>query len=286
MIRENQTVLPVESVLVDGHVHVHSCFDFKAVLKSAQDNFCNAARILGLDGPFGAVLLMTESFGTNYYAGLAEMAARGASVDGWRFQATRESESLVAVSKSGFELTIIAGRQIVTAEKLEVLATCTDVLFDDGVEISEIIDAVAAVHGVAIVPWGFGKWTGRRKQVINRLMNDFAERPFHLGDNSGRASIWREPSQFERARCRGQLILRGTDPMPFPGEENRIGSFGFCVRGPFERSGPAESIRTLLSSGESQPISYGELENTLVFARHQLKMQIRKRRTTKRPKVA
>jgi hypothetical protein len=282
MAKDNHTVSPLESILVDGHVHLHSCFDLGTFLKSAQTNFCDVAGKLNLGIQFGAVLLLTESFGMNYFANLAKRAASDILVDGWRFQPTLESESLIAVSSSGFELTIIAGRQVVTAEKLEVLAICTDELFDDGGAISEVIDAVSAANGVAIVPWGFGKWTGRRKKVISRLMNEYAERPFHLGDNSGRASVWREPSQFERARSHGQLILRGTDPMPFPGQENRVGKFGFCARGPFNKSVPAESIRNLLRSGNSEPMSYGALESAFVFARHQLMMQMRKWRSNTR----
>jgi hypothetical protein len=279
MARDDDTVSPLENILVDGHVHLHSCYDLNTFLESAKNNFCDVAGNLDLGIQFGAVILLTESLGTNYFASLARNAASGMSIDGWRFQPTLESESLIAVNSSGFELTIIAGRQIVAAEKLEVLAICTDALFDDGGPISEVIDAVSAADGIAIVPWGFGKWTGRRKKVINRLMSEFAERPFHLGDNSGRASLWREPSQFERARSHGQLILRGTDPMPFPGQENRVGNFGFCVRGPFSKSWPAQSIRSLLGPGRSQPISYGALETAMVFARHQIMMQTRKWRS-------
>jgi hypothetical protein len=264
---------------------MHSCYDLNTFLDSAQNNFCDVADKLNLGIQFGAVLLLTESFGTNYFANLGEKAASGKSVDGWRFQPTLESESLIAVSSSGFELTVIAGRQIITAEKLEVLAICTDELFGDGGAISEVIDSVSTAHGIAIVPWGFGKWTGRRKKVINRLMNEYTAKPFHLGDNSGRASVWREPSQFDRARSRGQLILRGTDPMPFRGQENRVGSFGFCLKGPLSRSWPAESIRSLLGPGKNQPISYGALETAVVFARNQLMMQTRKWRSNTRLNV-
>lgn len=283
MVRKNQTKSPLERILVDGHVHIHGCFDLQALFESAQHNFRNAASTLGLGSQFSAVLLLTESHNANYFSSLRQSAMSKSLVDGWRFQPTLEPESLVAISPAGFQLTIIAGRQIITAERLEVLAVCTDELFDDGGMASEVIDSISAANGIAIVPWGFGKWTGRRKEVINRLMGDFAERQFHLGDNSGRISVWREPSQFGRARSRGQRIFRGTDPMPFPGQEKRVGKFGFCINGPFSKSGPAASLRSLLSSGEIQPISYGALESVMVFAKHQLMMQTRKRWGNTRP---
>jgi hypothetical protein len=283
MAKDNHTVLALERIVVDGHVHIHSCFDLKALFESAQHNFRNAASALDLGSQFSAVLLLTESHNANYFSSLRQRAMDKSLVDGWRFQLTKEQESLIAISPAGFQLTIIAGRQIVTAERLEVLAVCTNGLFDDGGMISEVIDLVSAANGIAIIPWGFGKWTGRRKKVINRLIGDFAERPFQLGDNSGRISVWREPAQFERARSRGQQIFRGTDPMPFPGQEKRVGKFGFCISGPFSKSEPAASMRSLLSSGEIQPISYGPLESAMVFVKHQLMMQTRKWRGNTRP---
>ena len=276
MASENQTTSPRESVLVDGHVHIHRCFDLRALFESAQQNFFAAARTLGLGNRFSAVLLLTESQGANYFSSFLKKATDNSPVNGWRNQSTMEPDSLIAVSPSDFELTLIAGHQIVSAERLEVLAVCTDRLFKDGGTIPAVIDSVSAANGVAIVPWGFGKWTGRRKKVINRLMCDFAQRPFHLGDNSGRISVWREPPQFRRARLQGQRIFRGTDPMPFPGQENRVGSFGFSISGPFNRSRPSASMRNLLGSEDIQPTSYGALESPVAFTRHQLMMQAKK----------
>jgi hypothetical protein len=283
IVKNKQTKSAPERIIVDGHVHIHGCFDLKALFESAQHNFRNAASALDLGSQFSAVLLLTESHNANYFSSLRKRAMDKSLVDGWRFQPTMEQESLIAISPAGFQLTIIAGRQIVTAERLEVLAVCTNGLFDDGGMASEVIDSVSAANGIAIVPWGFGKWTGRRNKVMNRLMGDFEERPFHLGDNSGRFSVWREPSQFERARSQGQQIFRGTDPMPFPGQEKRVGKFGFCISGPFSKSGPAASMRSLLGSGEIQPISYGTLESAMVFAKNQMMMKTRKWWGTTRP---
>jgi hypothetical protein len=258
MVSENQTRSPRESILVDGHVHIHRCFDLQALFESAQQNFCDAASTLNLGSRFSAVLLLTESQGVDYFSSFLRKATDRSSVGGWRFQPTTEPDSLIAVSRAGFELTLIAGRQIATAERLEVLAVCTDKLFDDGGTIPVVIDSVSAANGVAIVPWGFAK------------------RPFHLGDNSGRISVWREPPQFDLAKSQGQRIFRGTDPIPFPGQENRVGSFGFSISGPFNRSGPTASMRNLLASGNIQPTPYGVLETPMVFAKNQLKMQVRK----------
>ena len=274
---DDQAIFARASILVDGHVHIHGCYDLSSLFESAQRNFCHAAGTLDIGSQFSAVLLLTESKGADYFSSLRRKAKDKTLVNGWRFKATLEPESLLAISPAGFELAIIAGRQIVTAERLEVLAVCTDKLFDDGDMISEVIDSVAAANGVPIVPWGFGKWTGQRKRVINRLIDEFAERKFHLGDNSGRISTWREPAQFDIAGMQGQRVLRGTDPLPFPGQESRVGEFGFCINGTLSKSTPATSMRDLLHADNVPAVSYGDLESPVLFVKHQLMMQVRKR---------
>lgn len=280
---DGQRISTNEHILIDGHVHIHDCFNLRSLFDSARRNFFSAAHALGIESQFRAVLLLTESHNVNYFSSLRQKARDKERLNTWHLQPTLESESLLASHSDGFEITIIAGRQIVTAERLEVLATCTDELFDDGGRITEVIASVSSANGIPIVPWGFGKWTGRRRNVINRLMSDFAERPFHLGDNSGRISVWREPPQFGRAKSQGQQVFRGTDPLPFPGQENRVGSFGFSIRGAFDKSSPTASIRRLLRSDNVRPTSYGALESPTVFARHQLLIQMRKWRREIRP---
>lgn len=52
----------------------------------------------------------------------------------------------------------MAGRQIVTAEKLEVLALGTDLDIDDGRPIREVLSLVTENGGLPVIPWGAGKW--------------------------------------------------------------------------------------------------------------------------------
>jgi hypothetical protein len=64
--------------------------------------------------------------------------------------------------------------------------------------------------------------------------------------------------------------------MPFSGQERRVGSFGFSIDGPFDKTRPAASMRKLLGSGYLQPTSYGALESPVTFTKHQLAMQVQK----------
>ena len=110
MTSGNQTILPRESILVDGHVHIHDCFNLQSLFDSARQNFCRAAHKLGIESHFNAVLLLAESHNVNHFSSLRQKAKDKKLINGWRFQATLESESLKAISPASFDLTIVANR--------------------------------------------------------------------------------------------------------------------------------------------------------------------------------
>jgi hypothetical protein len=85
------------------------------------------------------------------------------------------------------------------------------------------------------------------------------------------------PPQFaaaERARIR---IVPGSDPLPLPGEEQRIGAYGFTVEAALPADRPAAALLALLA-GAAALVPYGRRERLARFVRNQLAMQIAKRR--------
>lgn len=279
MSTENQKNHGVVDILIDAHVHFYNCYSLSAFFNSARNNFTRAAVKLGLGDQFQSILLLTEGGDANLFQLLREKAIDESAIDGWRFRASGEPESVIASSSTGFEVILIAGRQIITIERMEVLAVCTDAQFEDGQTVTDVIDAVIRAGGIAILPWGFGKWMGRRKRIIDHLLTEQDRRLFHVGDNSGRTWTGSEPVQFRNARKSGKLVLRGTDPLPFRGEEKRVGKFGFHLRGPSLRMGPepAAGVRQMLTAPQYPPVPYGKLERPITFIRHQLKMRSRER---------
>jgi hypothetical protein len=116
----------------------------------------------------------------------------------WRLRHTEETGSVTA-ERHGQCLYIIAGRQIVTAERLEVLALGFEGLVPDGEPIRQVIDRVRSAAAVAVIPWGFGKWWGRRGKVVSGLLKDHERLGFFLGDNGGRTAFLGRPAHFEDA---------------------------------------------------------------------------------------
>ena len=219
-------------IIIDAHVHIHECFDLSKFLKSAYENCKVQATKKQHHSPFVGVLLLTESAWDHWFQQLASYADKTQAISHnshsyWSFHRTAEDFTLFAQSTQGNKLLIVAGRQIVTKEKLEVLALLTSQSFQDGISIEETINQVKQSGGIPVIPWGFGKWWGARGKLLSELMQSSVMTNVFLGDNSGRPSFLPYPSQFTLANKQGIRIFPGSDPLPFASENCRPCSVGF-----------------------------------------------------------
>jgi len=228
--------------LVDSHVHLYGCFNPGELLTAAHTNLCGQARRLDREGRFEGLLLLTETQVDEGFERLRERVGQNADPEhprwrGWQFSATSDARLLLA-ERGADRLWLVAGRQIVTAEKLEVLALITDTRFADGLSLPQTLEAIAAADAIPVLPWGAGKWWGVRGRLLSRLLADHRTGPLFLGDNGGRPDLWRHPRHFREARRHGIRILPGSDPLPLPWEARRVGTTGFSFTAP-----PARSVR-------------------------------------------
>ncbi len=267
-------------MLVDGHVHIHPCFDIQVLLNSALANF---QKLNFPSGPY--ILVLTESQSQNYFFRFKQLA-HGCCADGyedkaldlgkWSMTPTDEPDSVCAQkgnpNSSAKSLYLIAGRQIVTREKLEVLALGTTQPFPDGEPIKETVNAVLENGAIPVLPWGFGKWMGRRGEKLSKLLQLPIPGLF-LADNSARPSFWPEPALFNLAKQQRFSVLNGSDPLPFKSEVQRPGRAGFSITGFFNPAHPSASLRQALRCSDRCPQVYGPRERTLRFLRNQVAMQ-------------
>lgn len=265
-------VIPQKShpILIDTHVHIYDCFNVDTFLESAWQNFHSQAQN---QTDFTGVLLLTESVGHNCFEALLS-----APLSSWSFYPTAEACSLRASNGQGKTLYLIAGRQIVTVEKLEVLALISDRSFPDGLSAADTIKAIQTAGGIAVLPWGVGKWVGKRGQLIANLLQQQDLSPVFLGDNGGRPLFWMRPSYFSQAEQQGQPILLGTDPLPLSSEVSRPGGFGLTLMGDFNGKEPGCYVKTHLLNPSVTWQAYGKLETPWRFVRNQTAL-----RTTSKP---
>jgi hypothetical protein len=267
------------TIVVDGHVHVHSAFSWDGVLAAAASNFERARKHLGLAEPGTGCLMLTESAGVHAFRSLRDRPAAVESA-GWRATAGGDDGAIALRRADGWTIWIVAGRQVVAAEDLEVLTLACEREFPDGLPLRDVMLAVVDAGGVPVIPWGFGKWWFGRGRLLRKLIEEPDRPRFFLGDNGGRPRLGAEPSLFAVAREHGILVLPGSDPLPFQGREARVGSYGFTLAGPDPVSGgsPDAWVRTALAGLDRQPPVFGGREGVIRFVRSQVGMQLVKRR--------
>jgi len=260
-------------VLVDAHVHLHDGFAAGALLEAAATNMAAAARDLGLPADTPGMLLLAESEGVDAFARLADGSRPAAP---WRLEPTAEAVSLLARRPGAAPIALVAGRQIVTTERLEVLALGTRATFADGQPARAAIVAARAAEALVVLPWGVGKWTGRRRALVRELLQEFLTERLYAGDNGGRLAWSPRPRLLGEAERHGGLVLPGSDPLPFAAEVIKPGRYGFVAKVDLDPQRPFAALKRWLDQQTGSPRPYGRLERPLVFARRQIAMQKRK----------
>lgn len=241
-------------ILVDAHVHLHPCFDGTLFLDAAAANFRHGAAQVGVPGPYAGCLLLTEIGGERRFRSLRN-GERG-SVS-WELEPTEEDCSLVARRVTGERLFLIAGRQIATADGIEVLALGSDAEIPDGLPLAATLDGVRATGALPVLPWGFGKWWLHRGSLVEEMFRRRGGAELFLGDNGGRLAISGPPRLFRESRSQGVPVLPGSDPLPLPEHCARAGSYGFVLSGPLDEAHPAACILRAVRRLKGQPRVFG-----------------------------
>lgn len=263
-------------LLVDAHVHIYDVYDLDALLDAAAENFAQAARAAGLaDAPREGMLLLTETARDHVFDALASGKRR---LQYWSIAPTGEPAVLRASRGAEQSLWLVAGRQIATSEDLEVLALGTTRRFPDREPIKVSLAAAEESAALTALPWGFGKWWGTRGGIIENLIRIPRERAIYLGDNGGRLSLSGRPRLFDVGKQVGLKVLPGTDPLPFRGQERRVGSFGMLLTNWDSSAQPLAQLAECLAAAQSPPIEFGHLTGPMQFVKLQIAMQLRKRR--------
>lgn len=263
-------------VLVDAHVHLYPCFNVARAFDAAAANFAAAARALkGTRSPAHAgVLCLVETADERFLDGVRRHRLgrvwRGRK-GYWEIEEGCEPEAVV-VRCGNTRLALIAGRQLVTRERLEVLALGTAARLPDGEPIDKTLTAVRDVGAAAVLPWGVGKWLGARGAVVDRILSEPQWEHVFLGDNGNRLAFGPDPARFAAARRAGRSVLPGSDPLPLPGEEQRVGAYGFAVDVELDDLRPAAALLALLESG-TEFVAFGRRAGVAAFIGKQLALR-------------
>lgn len=257
--------------LVDAHVHLYEKFELAAGLDAAASSFSSARRAAGLQSSSSDCLIVVDPMGSDGFGRLADQGAAGWSVSRMNeltLQAVRKTDQTTIV--------ILGGRQVRTESGLEVLALFVRDSLAEGLSLRRTVEEALRKGAIPVVPWGFGKWWGRRGRIVEGLLrSDLGGRTL-IADSAVRPHWMPEPRTFEVAKELGIPVVAGSDPLPFRGEERKIGRYGFVLAGTLNAEDPVTTLRDRLTKKKFDPEMYGRREYPFGAVKLQLAMQLRR----------
>lgn len=256
------------TIAIDTHAHLRRCFELYAFLDHAAANLTRAS-----PSPSLGVLMLAQTVSCLPFEELVGLS--GAPSGAWAIERTAEPVSLIARHGSGKELVLVAGRQIATRERLEVLSLASTAPIEDGLPTEEAIGAARAAGAIPVLPWGFGKWWGARGGVVRRLLEAFGARELFVGDNGNRPRCSPRPRLFREAERHGILILPGSDPLSLPDQVERVGRYGTLLTASLDRKRPAAGIEAALRGRRSPFPPFGRRVGMAEFLRAQIRIRRR-----------
>ncbi|MCL6285287.1 hypothetical protein M3P21_17295 [Ruegeria sp. 2012CJ41-6] len=251
-----------ELILVDGHVHLYGSADRQRFFEAAWRNL--SAAVPAVATYWQGCLLLTETARDSAFEALRS----DAPPDGWKLRTIPQDPGALVLHRDGAALTVIAGRQVVTSEGIEILALPTTRRFEDGQPAAALLAELHDDAIPAVLPWGLGKWMGRRGRLVAELARSGPG--VSLGDNAGRPPGWRVPL------FGGAVVLPGTDPLPLPGAEDGVGRYGFTLPGRLDPDRPAIDMAQRLLALDTQPPVFGQRRTLGAVLSEQIALRRRK----------
>ena len=263
--------------VVDGHVHVYQNYDPDVFFQTAVANmekFSQPGQRNDIRET-QKILLFTEGKENDFFSRFKNGELQLSNPD-YKFQETKEKMSLVLMDKGKPLCYILKGRQIVSKEKLEVLAVATAHHMADGLPIREVLEKIVNREEIAVLAWGVGKWFLKRGKIINQILNEMKSPYLFVGDNSARPGLWPMPGLLKIAKNMGIPLINGSDPLPFETEVKKVVSYVFTIKGEFDSLQPGKSFRDALLANPESIRLWGSRDSTFSFFKRQFKMFVRK----------
>ena len=256
-------------VLCDTHAHLHAGCDVSASWDAAYRNLSRFSA--GQD--FSALVFLADMAGQSFFDDLhASTGTRLGSA--WTVSETQEAVSVNLTRDDGACIHVIAGSQVVSRERIEVLLLGTRTRIGDGLPLDAVLQCASEREGWTVLPWGVGKWIGKRGESVNAVLRSDPDGLLWAGDNGNRPWFWPEPKVFGWMRHRRVPVLRGTDPLRIHQDTLRIGSFGNRIVCDFDPERPFGSVDKAIRSGAFEMGATGSGQGLLRFVANQIRLRL------------
>jgi len=263
------------ALAIDGHVHLYEVYDLTNAVESGVRNLKDNSK--KLNSKVVPIWLLVERSDASFFDKFFQ-SPENYDNNELKFKKGNDDLTIVVEQNGQSLLYIFAGRQLVTKEGLEVLSLISNLNIPDRQKsIDDVIQSIIDSGGIPTLNWAPGKWFFSRGKVIAQQIQQKSNNELFIGETTLRNTLWPEPKLVKRARIKGFPIIAGSDPLPFKGEEQGIGSFGFLIEGEFDPEKPAQSLRDLMNSKGQDVQIIGKRNDIFTFARRQYKIMMEKR---------
>ncbi len=244
--------------LLDTHLHLYSKFSISKLFDHCCESFSSFSKNRTTSAEFVTFYVRSEK------EPIADEVLIGKH-DSW---AVVKEQGLYHASSAGRDLYVVPGQQLNTIEGLEVLSIAGGSIdFSPKLSLKELLHEIQNLPDtpIVILPWGFGKWLGKKSNPIKEAIVEFADKvPLYVGDIPARTSLLGGAEIINNTRVN---TLRGVDPLPMNGEEQRVGSYGTLVTIELAESMSAfEKVNALIESlknKNSTPIKFSQFGKRL-----------------------
>lgn len=190
----------------------------------------------------------------------------------WQIKKSSDAREVFLENVHGNRLLVMAGRQVATKERLELLALGTCGRIEDGLTLEASIVAAWQLHALPVICWSPGKWWFSRGTVVSRtvakLRSVAPEKLLFLGDTALRPSGFPNIGLLAREQALKHVIFAGSDPLPFSGEEERLGRYGMGFTGAAPSSYLIDWIKENVALSANPTFTIGaRLNSAAVLAR-------------------
>jgi hypothetical protein len=234
-------------LVFDSHVHIYPEYPLEVFFNTAFSNLKALAsrHSTAQSAPLMLALILTERFDCHFFKELSTNKIDLRSF-GYQAKSLAEEGCLAITNKTNQTIYLYAGRQIVTKERLEILALTADVDIADGQSFSDVMKQVIAANAMPVLNWAPGKWMFKRWPIVKKIIEEVSPEKLLICDTTLRPSCYPEPCLMKEARKNGFKLIAGSDPLPLPGEEALVGSYGIYSEVSIDVERPVSSMHDIL----------------------------------------
>lgn len=222
----------------DSHVHVYpDYYNLDALFTSFADHAAKLA-------PEADTLVMAVML-REFQPSLKSLFD-GAKLEKWRISSASSADASLKATDGNRVIYLLPARQVAAKERIEALGLFGETVVPDGLPLMETMARLRSAGYAPVLAWGLGKWLLKRAKTVEAVIA--STEGLLIGDSALRPTFWPTPKPYKDAEAKGGCVMRGSDPLPRPGDEFSAGRYAMLVDAAFDPAAPCSSVLQAITS--------------------------------------